>query len=88
MATLAQSAHIEPVLSEIPPIYRDHGAYAAAVDALNARIVQLAADRNLKLVNYYAPLEGHPDFESDGVHMKRRGYLMMDIALMRTKSPF
>jgi acyl-CoA thioesterase-1 len=88
MVDLAQAAHIEPVLSEIPPIFRDHGAYSAAVYRLNAQIVQLAADRNVKLVNYYAALEDHPKFESDGVHMKRRGYWMMDIALMRTKSPF
>ncbi len=88
MVDLAQAAHIEPVLAEIPPIYRDNGAYAAAVDRLNAQIAQLAADRNVKLVNYYAALDGHPQFESDGVHMKRRGYWMMDIALMRTKSPF
>lgn len=88
MVDLAQAAKIEPVLSEIPPIFRDHGTYLAAVDILNAKIIQLAADRNLKLVNYYAALDGHPGFESDGVHMKRRGYLMMDLALMRTKSPF
>ncbi len=88
MVDLAQAAKIEPVLSEIPPIFRDNGAYSAAVDVLNAKIIQLAADRNVKLVNYYAALDGHPKFESDGVHMKRRGYLMMDIALMRTKSPF
>ena len=88
MVDLAQAAKIEPVLSEIPPIYLEDGAYSAAVDVLNAKIIQLAADRNLKLVNYYAALDGHPNLESDGVHMKRRGYMMMDIALMRTKSPF
>lgn len=88
MADLAESAKIEPVLAEIPPIFRDHGAFSPAVVALNQQIVQLADSRHLKLVNYYGALIDHPDFESDGVHMKRRGYLMMDIALMRTKSPF
>jgi lysophospholipase L1-like esterase len=88
MADLAASAHIEPVLAEIPPIYRNNGAYSAAVDALNEKIVQLADTRHLKLINYYGSLVGHPNFESDGVHMKSRGYWMMDMALMRTKSPF
>lgn len=88
MVQIAQSAHIEPVLAEIPPIYAAHGIYLPAVEALNQRIVQLAAADHVKIVNYYGALVGHPDFESDGVHMKHRGYLMMDIALMRTKSPF
>ena len=34
MVDLAQAAKIEPVLSEIPPIFRDNGAYSAAVDAI------------------------------------------------------
>jgi lysophospholipase L1-like esterase len=88
MADLAEAAHIEPVLAEIPPIYKDGGSYSPGVDALNAKIVQLAGARHLKLVNYYGSLVGHPSFESDGVHMKRRGYWMMDVALMRTKNPF
>jgi lysophospholipase L1-like esterase len=88
MADLAESAHIEPVLAEIPPIYRGGGVYSPAVDTLNQRIIELADARHLKLVNYYGSLVGHPDFESDGVHMKGRGYWMMDIALMRTKNPF
>lgn len=88
MIDIAEAAKLEPVLAEIPPIYRDNGAYSPAVDTLNQQIVQLAESHHLKLVNYYGALVGHPGFESDGIHMKRRGYWMMDIALMRTKSPF
>jgi lysophospholipase L1-like esterase len=88
MADLAQDAHIEPVLAEIPPIFRDNRSYLPAVNALNQEIIQLAGAKHLKLINYYGALIDHPDFESDGVHMKGRGYMMMDIALMRTKTPF
>jgi len=88
MVDIAEAAHIEPVLAEIPPIFKENGKYAADVNTLNQQIVQLADARHLKFVNYYGALIDHPNFESDGIHMKRRGYMMMEIALMRTKNPF
>ncbi len=35
-------------------------------------------------LSYYDPLLGHSGFSSDGVDMKRSGYLIMEIALLRT----
>ncbi len=88
MIQLAQSHHIEPVLGEIPPILRDGGAYSASVRDLNARILSLASLRHIAVVDYYDAIAGHPGFQSDGIHIKRRGYLAMEGRLLSTKNPF
>jgi len=88
MATLTQQAHAEPILAEIPPIFRDNGQYAPAVDGLNARIATLAATRSLKFIDYNTALRDHPNDYADGVHFKRRGYLRMELALLHTTNPF
>jgi len=77
----------EPILCEIPPIFRglradDTRDYKPAVVGLNRRIARLAAVHHWRLVDYYTPLVDHPAFSSDGVHMKRRGYLVMEVALL------
>jgi lysophospholipase L1-like esterase len=79
--------HAEPILCEIPPIFHsynhaDSKDYTPQVLDLNGRIIQLAAAHRWKLVDYYAPLANHPSYSSDGVHMKRRGYLVMEWALL------
>jgi lysophospholipase L1-like esterase len=79
--------HAEPILCEIPPIFHsnDHADkkdYSTEVLDLNSRIIQLAAVHHWRLVDYYAPLANHPSYLSDGVHMKRRGYLVMEWALL------
>jgi acyl-CoA thioesterase I len=82
----------QPVLCEIPPIFHnfnhsDKKDYSPQVRALNERISQLAATRKWKLVDYYDPMLGHPGYSSDGVHMKRRGYAVMEIAYLREAFP-
>jgi len=88
MADIAASSGIEPVLCEIPPIYARQGTLAPQVAELNRRITALAASRNLRFVDFYDPLNGHPAYFSDGVHMRRRGYLVMDWTLEQKVSLF
>ena len=88
MADLASAHGIEPVLCEIPPIYARQSSLAPQVAALNQRIVTLAVNKKLKLVNYYDAMNGHPDYFSDGIHLKRRGYLVMGWALDKQVSLF
>jgi lysophospholipase L1-like esterase len=80
--------HAEPVLCEIPPIFHsfrpgDSKNYMPTVIELNKEIAGLAQAHHWKLVDYYTPLANHPAYSADGVHMKRRGYLVMEIALLR-----
>jgi acyl-CoA thioesterase I len=85
-ATMQQNA--EPVLCEIPPIFHnfnlaDKKDYGPEVKELDRQIALLAQSHHWKLVDYYTPIENHPGYSADGVHMKRRGYLAMQIALLR-----
>jgi lysophospholipase L1-like esterase len=79
--------HAEPILCEVPPIFHccNYGAtknYDPQVLDLNRRIVQLAAIHHWRVVDYYTPLASHPSYSSDGVHMKRLGYLVMEKTLL------
>jgi hypothetical protein len=80
--------HAEPVLCEVPPIHHSYNHadmrnYRPQVLELNSRIIQLAATHHGRLVDYYTPLDSHPSYSSDGVHMKRRGYLVMEETVLR-----
>jgi lysophospholipase L1-like esterase len=88
MADLATAVHIEPILAQIPPIYRNDRDYPTKVRILNEKIIQLAADKQLKLVDYYNPLNGHPEEYSDGVHLRHIAYWKMEYALAKVKNPF
>ncbi len=88
MVNLASAAGIRPVLAEIPPIYKQDGRYLGAVDHLDAGILRLAAERHVAIVDYASALRGHPEVYSDGVHLKRRGYLRMQWALLQVENPF
>ena len=88
MADLAQQAHAEPILAEIPPIFRDSGSFTPAVNSLNARLASLASTRGFKLVDYNAALRDHPRNFVDGVHINRSAYLRMELALLHTTNPF
>lgn len=88
MVDLARAAGARPVLGEILPIYIQSGRYGAAVEALDAGIVRLGAERHVAVVDYASVLRGHPEVYSDGVHLKRRGYLRMEWALLRADDPF
>jgi lysophospholipase L1-like esterase len=88
IALAVQRSGAEPVLCEIPPIFHslkvdDTKDYSNDVRRLNGQIARLAAEHRWRLVDYYDPLRYHPHVSSDGVHMKRRGYLLMEIALLR-----
>ncbi len=88
IALAVQRSGAEPVLCEIPPIFHslkadDTKDYSNEVRRLNEQIARLAAEHRWRLVDYYDPLRYHPHVSSDGVHMKRRGYLLMEIALLR-----
>ena len=79
--------HAEPILCEIPPIFHsfnraDTKDYGTEVLALNSRIIRLAVSHHWRVVDFYTPLAGHPGYSSDGVHMKRSGYLVMEEALL------
>ena len=88
MVEMSQAEGVEPVLAEIPPIYRDGGRYLPAVRRLNVGITGLAQAKSVKLVDYFGALDGHPGAYSDGTHLKRRGYLRMELALIRVENPF
>ena len=88
MIDLADSGKVEPTICEIPPIFRTDRDYNTQIEALNKRIAGLAAARHIKLVDYFDALDHHPGYSSDGVHMKRRGYLAMERALLQVESPF
>jgi lysophospholipase L1-like esterase len=93
LAEEIEQQHAEPILCNIPPIFHswdptDHANYKPQVIDLNRRITQLAATHHWKLVDYYTPMAHRPRFLSDGVHMKRRGYLLMERALLRQLPAF
>ncbi len=83
MVDLARAEGVEPVLGEVPPIYRGGGVLLPAVRSLDAEIVKLGAAKGVKVVDYYSALDGEQKAYSDGVHLKRRGYLRMEWALVR-----
>jgi lysophospholipase L1-like esterase len=88
LAHIAEQTGAQPILCEIPPIFhsfnpQDHTDYSSAVDRLNAKIAQLAASRGWKLIDYYHPFLGHPRLSSDGVHLTRPGYAVMEWAFLR-----
>jgi lysophospholipase L1-like esterase len=88
MVALARRAGVEPLLAEIPPIYSDDGRYLAASATLDQQIMLLAQREHVQLVDYYDALLGHTDAYSDGTHMKLRGYLRMEWALLQVDRPF
>jgi lysophospholipase L1-like esterase len=88
LAAMALHSGAQPVLCEIPPIFhsfnpQDGTDYSGAVEELNRKIAQLAASRNWKLIDYYHPFLGHPALSSDGVHLTRPGYAVMEWTLLR-----
>jgi lysophospholipase L1-like esterase len=80
---------VRPVLCEITPIFHnssdlaDRSNYMPQVIELNRQIARLAAVRGWLLVDYFSILEDRPYCMSDGEHLKRRAYLLMECALLR-----
>ena len=81
IATIARSAGIEVVLSELPPLSGSNANLNPDVIAANATIVQLATQQGYLLVDYYDPLSGHPEDFPDGIHPNAAGYAVMEAAL-------
>ncbi len=87
----AIEAGAQPVICEIPPIFHNYNLadktdYSTRVHVLNDKIAQLSAQHRWGLVDYYHPLLGHPTYSSDGVHLNRRGYAVMEWTFLR-KAP-
>jgi acyl-CoA thioesterase I len=77
MADIAQSANIEVVLCALPPIRNVN-----EVKSVNQDIAALAQSRGLRLVDYFTPISGHPDFfKNDGIHPNALGYTVMESTL-------
>ena len=79
MAALAEQENLEVVLCTIPPIQ----GLDSRVVALNTQIISYAQQHNYKLVDYYTPMVGHPEYFRDGEHPNDQGYFVMQTALTR-----
>jgi len=77
MAQLAEKDNIEVILCRIPPITH----LDSRVVELNNAITIFAQTHNYKLVDYYSPMQGHPEYLLDGVHPNSEGYVVMQTAL-------
>lgn len=84
----ARAHGVAPVLALIPPIYRGNGAFLPAVRSLDQGIMALGRQKGVPVVDYYSVLEGQRAAYSDGVHLKRRGYLRMEWALLKSADLF
>ncbi len=73
----AQAAHLTVVICTIPPLRGEE----ARAQAMNVAIVNLAQTQHYKLVDYYTPMSGHPEYFRDGVHPNSAGYAVMKAAL-------
>jgi GDSL-like Lipase/Acylhydrolase family len=94
MIRLSTNARLETIVGTIPPIYWQNGRYQAAVDDLNVRIRKEVQNWNtggtkVILVDYNRVLRGRREaLTADGVHLRRRGYLLMEMELLGTLNPF
>jgi lysophospholipase L1-like esterase len=79
MAALAEADGQQVILCLIPPIQNE--ADYSRVVYFNQAIAALAAEHNYKLVDYYTPMAGHPDYFSDQLHPNDAGYFVMQTAL-------
>jgi lysophospholipase L1-like esterase len=79
MAADAQKAGILVVLCNIPPIQVPY--LNERVPPLNAAITKLAKENNYRLVDYYTPMVGHPEYFEDTLHPNAEGYAVMQKAL-------
>jgi hypothetical protein len=85
---------LEVLVGTIPPIYQDGGNLLPKVDALNQRIVQevnqwKASGASVELVDFNESLKNSQSgFAEDGVHMRRRNYVKMDLKLLSVNNIF
>lgn len=81
MAQIASDAGLEVVLSELPPAVHNGVDLNPTVQTLNASIAQIAADHRYLVVDYFTPMEGHPEYFIDSLHPNATGYAVMEKAL-------
>jgi len=79
MAENAESEKILVVLCEIPPLADNDDR----VVAMNDAIIALAKANHYRLVDYYTPMAGHPEYFVDGIHPNDYGYFVMQGALSK-----
>ena len=77
MASMAEQDKLLVILCTIPPIPYEEDQ----VQTLNLAIIKLAHDHNYRLVDYFTPMAGHPEYFLDGIHPNTEGYLVMEKAL-------
>jgi len=82
MAESAEKEGMEVVLCQIPPIQ----GLNSRVTPLNDAIAGLAEAHHYKLVNYYSPMLGHPEYFHDGIHPDDEGYFVMQDVLTKVIS--
>jgi lysophospholipase L1-like esterase len=81
MAKMAKDAGMVVVLCELPPNFENGGALEPRFVSMNASIAKLASAQSYLLVDYYTPMDGHPEFFSDQLHPNSQGYKVMTQAL-------
>jgi lysophospholipase L1-like esterase len=79
MTALAEKENLVVVLCDIPPI----GGENERSQALNAAIDSFAQEHQYKLVDYYTPLAGHPEYFLDYLHPNSQGYFVMQTTLTK-----
>ena len=79
MAEQAERDQIQVILCTIPPIRNQN----QRVLPLNEAIEVLVEQHHYKLVDYYTPMVGHPEYFRDGLHPSIEGYFVMQRALMK-----
>ena len=73
MASLAAAAKMTVVLCSIPPILDQPGR----AEVLNAEIVKVAKAQGYLYVDYFTPLNHHPEYFEDNRHPNAAGYAVM-----------
>jgi hypothetical protein len=80
MATAARAAGLEVVLSELPPLTLN-STQNERIKSLNALLLAYARINGYLIVDFYTPMDGHPEYFQDGVHPNTQGYAVMEKAL-------
>jgi len=77
MTELADSVNLTVVLCKIPPIQNEYDR----AEAFNTALEAFAQQHHYKLIDYYTPMAGHPEYFKDGIHPNSHGYFVMQKAL-------
>ncbi|WP_446745066.1 GDSL-type esterase/lipase family protein [Silvibacterium acidisoli] len=94
MIQRALQKKMEVLVGTIPPIYQDNGSLLPKVDALNRQIAQEVnrwkdSGARVRLVDFNESLQNSRNgFAIDGVHMRRRNYVRMDLKLLSVNNIF